>query len=192
MHEVIEQLLHFQCAHGYSLPLNIEALCRTLGLELCPLSAIVRESGMSAEEVCAFWGNPDGVLQQLGARRRIAYNDAMPPARRRFTLCEEISHHLLGHLDEPGFSAFRQDYREEVYQRCEEEARFAAGLLLCPPRWYFAHEKELTERALERRCGVSAACARHILADYARWGDRIRACPTFGFAPINGETRHPA
>ncbi len=38
-----------------------------------------------------------------------------------------------------------------------------------------------------RRCGVSLACARHILGDYGRYGDVIRACPTFGFVPINGE-----
>ena len=189
MREVIEELLHFQCAHGYALPLNIEALCRTLGLELCPLSAIVRGSGMSAEEVCAFWGNPDGALQRLGGRFVISYNDARPARRQRFTLCEEVSHWLLGHLDEPGFSVFSQDYREEVYRRCEEEARLAAGMLLCPPRWFFAHEKELGERALMRRCGVSLACARHILADYARLGTELRACPTYGFVPINAELR---
>ncbi len=189
MPEFIEEILHFQCGHAYSLPLNIEALCRTLELELRPLSAIVRESGMSAAEVCAFWGNPDGALQRLGGRYVIGYNDARPARRQRFTLCEEIAHRLLGHLDEPGFSVFNQDYREEVYQRCEEEARTAAGMLLCPPRWYFAHEQELTERALMRRCGVSLACARHILADYARLGAEIRACPTYGFVPINAEMR---
>ncbi len=189
MRELIEEILHFQCGHGYSLPLNIEALCRGLGLELRPLSAIVRESGLSAAEVCALWGNPDGVLQRLGGRGVICFNDARPPRRQRFTLCEEAAHWLLGHLDEPGFSAFEQDYRPEVYQRCEEEARFAAGLLLCPPRWYFAHEPELTERALMRRCEVSLACARHIRADYARYGAEIRACPTYGFVPINAETR---
>lgn len=189
MREVIEEILHFQCGNSYPLPLNIEALCRTLGLELRPLSAIRRESGMSAAEICALWGNPDGALQRLGGRSVIAYNDARPPRRQRFTLCEEIAHHLLGHPDEPGFSAFRQDYREEVYRRCEEEARFAAGMLLCPPRWFFAHEKELGEYALMRRCEVSLACARHILADCARLGEEIRACPTYGFVPINGETR---
>lgn len=119
----------------------------------------------------------------------IGYNDARPARRQRFTLCEEIAHRLLGHLDEPGFSAFSQDYREEVYRRCEEEARTAAGMLLCPPRWFFAHQQELTERALMRRCGVSLACARHILGDYARLGAEIRACPTYGFVPINAETR---
>lgn len=187
MREVIEQLLHFQCKNAYPLPLNITALCRALGLELCPLSETVRLSGLSAGELCALWGNPDGVLQRRGGRCRIDFNDARPPLRQRFTLCEEISHYLLGHLDEPGFSVFSQDYREEVYQRCEEEARFAAGLLLCPPRWFFAHEEELSERALMRRCGVSLACARHILGDYERFGALIRACPGFGFAPVNGE-----
>jgi hypothetical protein len=192
MRETIEQLLHFQCAHAYPLPLNPEALCRALGLELRPLSEISRESGMSEREICACWGNEAGVPQRAGGRRTICYNARKPPKRVRFTLCEEISHDLLGHLDEPGFSAFSQDYREEVYQRCEEEARFAAGLLLCPPRWYFAHERELDERSLARRCGVSSACARRILADYAAYGAEIRACPTFGFAPINGELRRKA
>lgn len=184
--ELFESLLHFQCAHSYSLPLNAQALCRTLDITLRPLSAIERESGLGAEEICGLWGNPDGVLQQSGGRCAVCYNDRRPPGRIRFTLAEEIAHHLLGHLDEPGFSVFRQDYSEAVYQRCEQEARLAAGLLLCPPRWFFAHERELTERSLSRRCGVSLACARHIMADYARWGGEIRACPTFGFAPING------
>ena len=189
MREVIEQVLHFQCGHAYPLPLNIEALCRALGLELRPLSAIERESGMSAAEVCAFWGNPDGALQRLGERRVVCFNDARPPRRQRFTLCEEIAHDLLGHLDEPGFSVFSQDYREEVYQRCEAEARFAAGMLLCPPRWFFAHEGELSERALTRRCGMCLACARHVMADYAQYGAEIRACPTYGYAPVPAERR---
>ena len=185
MRDVIERLLHFQCAHSYPLPLNVEALCRTLGIGLRPLTEIVRGSGLSEAEVVALWGNPDGVLQRAGGRYFICYNDLKPRSRVRFTLCEEIAHRLLGHLDEPGFSAFSQAYREEVYARCETEARFAAGLLLCPPRWFFAHGEGLSERTLARRCGVSLACARHIRADYARWGEAIRACPTYGFAPVN-------
>ena len=82
MREFIEEILHFQCGHAYSLPLNIEALCRTLELELRPLSAIVRESGMSAAEVCAFWGNPDGALQRHGGRYVICYNDARITGKR--------------------------------------------------------------------------------------------------------------
>ena len=189
MRDVIERLLHFQCTHSYSLPLNVEALCRTLGIELRPLSAIVRESGMGEAEVFALWGNPDGVLQRAGGRFYICCNDSRPPNRVRFTICEEIAHRVLGHLDEPGFSAFSQDYRPEIYARCEAEARFAAGMLLCPPRWFFAQGQELSERALARRCGVSLACARRLREDYARWGDVIRACPTYGFAPVNAQRR---
>lgn len=188
MRDVIERVLHFQCTHGYALPLNVEALCRTLGIALRPLSAIVGESGLSEGEVLALWGNPDGVLQRAGGRFFICYNDGRAPNRVRFTLCEEIAHRLLGHLDEPGFSVFSQDYRAEVYARCEAEARFAAGLLLCPPRWFFARE-EPGESALARRCGVSRACARRLREDYARWGAVIRACPTYGFAPVNAERR---
>ena len=188
MREAAEEILHFQCGHSYTLPLNIGALCRALGLALRPLSEAARESGMDEREVLALWGNPDGVLQRSGGRSCICYNDRRPPRRVRFTLCEEIAHHLLGHLDEPGFCVFRQDYREETYARCEAEARFAAGLLLCPPRWFYA-QGPLTAAAISRRCGVSMACARHVLDDYARWGETIRACPSFGFAPVNGETR---
>ena len=183
MRDVIERVLHFQCANAYTLPLNVEALCRTLGVTLRPLSEIVRDSGLRAEEVCACWGNEDGALQRMNGRFVIAFNDARPPRRRRFTLCEEAAHCLLGHLDLPGFAAERQDYDEAVYQLCEREARFAAGLLLCPPRWFFAQETP-TAALLMRRCGVSAACARHILADYAQYGEAIRACPTYGFTRI--------
>ena len=83
-----------------------------------------RESGMDEREVLALCGNPDGVLQRSGGRSCICYNDRRPPRRVRFTLCEEIAHHLLGHLDEPGFRMFRQDYREETYARCEAEAKY--------------------------------------------------------------------
>lgn len=186
MREVIEQVLHFQSVHAYPLPLNIPALCRTLGIGLCPLSELTRESGVSAAEICAGWGNPDGVLLRRGGRFVIAWNDAQPRRRQRFTLCEEVSHWLLGHLDEPGFAIGSQGFREEVYQRCESEARFAAGLLLCPPRWFFAQERP-TADLLMRRCGVSLACARHILGDYERWGEAIRACPGYGFAPVNAQ-----
>lgn len=187
MREVIEQILHFQCGHAYLLPLNVRALCSSLGLELRSVMDLTAESGLRAAEHYAVWGNRDGVLQRVGGRYVISYNNYQPLNRQRFTLCEEVSHYLLGHLDEPGFSLFSQGWREEVYERCEQEARFAAGMLLCPPRWVFAQREGLDERALARRCRVSLACARHVLADYARWEQEILRCPAYGFAPVNGE-----
>ncbi|MCR5664247.1 MAG: ImmA/IrrE family metallo-endopeptidase [Oscillospiraceae bacterium] len=185
--EAAERVLRFQRENAYSLPLNVEALCRALGLTLRPVTELARESGLGEEEIFALWGNRDGVLQRCGERYVLGYNDARPPRRRRFTICEEAAHFLLGHLDDPDFQVFRQSYGEERYRDCEEEARFAAGLLLCPPRWFFRWRDALTEAALARRCAVSPACARRILDDYARFGALIRGAPSFGFAPVNAE-----
>lgn len=192
MREVIEQVLRFQSLHAYPLPLNVRALCRTLGLELRPVMDISRLSGLRAAEVYGIWGNRDGVLQRVGGRYVLSYSNYRPLRRQRFTICEEAAHYLLGHLDEEGFDLFGQSWSEEVYRRCEEEARLAAAMLLCPPRWYYAHREELDEAALSKRCTVSPACARRVIADYARLEQEIRACPGYGFVPVNAERTRTA
>lgn len=46
--------------HAVSLPLNVEQLCRNMGIELRPLSKIITDTGLTKNEVFKIWGNRDG------------------------------------------------------------------------------------------------------------------------------------
>lgn len=142
-----------------TLPLSIDRLCADLNIELIPLSRIVQQSHLSEHEVFDMWGNEDGVACRYGTLARIGYNDSKVSGRVRFTQCEEICHHLLGHLDDPRFNLFDQQFDEETYNRYEEEARIGAGLMLCHPQFFYANPQYITPDDVEYLCGVTHPCA---------------------------------
>lgn len=80
-----------------TIPVSPEKICEILKIELVPLTRITFETGLDQEDVFALWGNKDGVLQNYKERYKISYNDLKSEVRQRFTISEEISHHLLGH-----------------------------------------------------------------------------------------------
>ena len=152
---VVNELL---CRCVCRVPVDIFALCARCGVRLVPLSELERE-GMSADEVFAVWGNPDGVAMSSARRWTIAYNDRAAERRIRFTLAEELMHLLLGHTEDARFALGVQSYDGETYRRYESEAKHAAAMLLLPPSVYFRFRSLASPAALARLCRVSEACA---------------------------------
>lgn len=140
-------------------PLDTDLLCEALGIELHPLSGISRAARLPREALFRIWGNEDGVILTYKDRPKIAYNDQKMRQRQRFTICEEVSHYILGHTDDPRFNIFSQDYDPYVYQCCEEEARICAGILLCQPQYFYKNPKQMTPVAISRLCDISWECA---------------------------------
>lgn len=139
-----------------SLPLHVDKLCDSLGIELCPLSDIVAGTGLSKQELFDIWGNEDGAVMQFNGHSKIAYNDSLSKGRRRFTICEEISHVVLRHVEDSRFNAFNQSYGKQIYREYEEEARIGAGLMLCQPQYFFLHRELLTPSSVSYLCDIRA------------------------------------
>ena len=156
-----------------ALPVSLSRCCRAAGVELTSFSSLLA-GGFTREEVLALAGNRDGACLCRGEHRVILYNDGQPDLRCRFTVAEELMHHVLGHPRSASFSVLRQSYSPEEYAAAEREAKGAACLLLCPPAYYLRRRPDLT--AVMRRCRVSEACAVHIRRFYAENDAEIRRC----------------
>lgn len=101
----------------------------------------------------------------------------------RFTVFEELSHILLGHTRDERFCVFAQQYPEEIYQQYEREARIAAGLLLCPPQFFYRTYPPLLERELPAACLITSQCAKTRLKVLYRYRDEIEAHPLYQELP---------
>lgn len=155
------------------LPLDIVSLCQEAGIDLLSVHELALRSGLTDVDVFGIIGNADGAVFSHSGRYVIVYNDAAPPNRVRFTLCEEIGHVLLGHSDDSTFNAFTQEYSPALYAQYEAEAKLFAGLVLCPPNFYFSHSR-LSVGALADVCGISRSCASTICANYDAFSADIR------------------
>lgn len=164
-----------------SVPVDISQLCIYCDVRLIPLSRMV-DDGFKVSQVFGYWGNEDGTSTLCQGRGIIAYNDYQPEKRIRFTLAEEFMHIYLGHLNDSRFNMFSQDFDEETYLQYEAEAKTAAGMLLCPPKFYFTFEAELSPYALSRICRVSEACAMKTIADYTQFGELLKSLPSYAFS----------
>lgn len=159
------------------IPVDVPAICRDLGVRVIPLSQMIRD-GLNAAVVFGIWGNPDGTASLWKGQAAICYNDSMPANRVRFTLAEELMHIVLGHLKDSRFNIFSQDFDDETYAGYEHEAKMCAGMLLCPPRFYFTFERDLNPTWISQICQVSEACALRIVRDYS-----ANEKPIKGFVP---------
>lgn len=169
--------------HALSLPLHIGSFCDHLGIELCPLSKIVAETGMSAQNIFDIWGNKDGAVIYFDGRSKIAYNDYQPRGRMRFTLCEEISHVVLRHVEDSRFSVFKQTYSRRTYQEYDEEARIGAGLMLCQPQYFFKNRDMLIPSTMAYLCDITSECAKVRCEILSRFEDSITSNPLFCCLP---------
>lgn len=142
-----------------TLPFNVEKMCYRLGIELVPLSLICKETGLDHQQVFDIWGNQDGVICNSADHVKISFNDYAAPGRIRFTICEEICHYILGHVNDPRFDMFNQQYDESTYMKYEEEARIGAGILLTQPQFFFQHEEFFNPTAMAYLCDISKQCA---------------------------------
>ncbi len=123
-------------------PFDVFALCRRFGIELMPLSYFL-EKGIPREAFFALIGNTDGAAVTDGRSVKILYNGEKPRHRVRFTLMEELSHTLLGHLNDERFD-IRNELDDIAYSQYEAEAKACAGLLLMSPPAYFRLRKNYT------------------------------------------------
>lgn len=171
-------------------PTDLQTLCKRAGIDLVPLSAIMRDTGMGAEDVFAVWGNADGAVNSYRGRHRIAFNDAAPANRVRFTICEELAHIVYGHTADTDFNMFRQGYTDDKYAQYDEEARLGAGFLVCHPRFFFAYEQYLKPEHLSRLCGISLPCAKARHEIFTKYKSEIVSNITYQFSSVPHAKEH--
>lgn len=166
-----------------TIPVWTEDICIKLNIQLAGLSDIIRDTGMSKEAVFAIWGNEDGVMQSHGTVCKISYNDTMPLLRRRFTIMEEIAHMWLGHIKDKRFNIFNQEYDEATYNRYEEEARTWAGLVLCPPQYFYCYNSKMTSFFFQNIYNVSSGCAKARMGILCKFESEIKECELYKRLP---------
>ncbi len=165
------------------LPINPFLLCWICNIGISPLSCILEESGLTKDEVFSVWGNEDGVIHTYKGSHKIAYNDNQQRSRQLFTITEEISHALLKHTEDPNFNAFTQDFDRGTYLRYEEEARICAGLIICPPQFYYENRNALSKSRLMQECGISESCASTRMSILNRFEDEIKSSALYSKLP---------
>lgn len=143
--------------HIYTLPVNIEALCHTFGARMTTIDDAVA-LGLDRDVLLACMGNKDGVATRGRKVWGIIYDKNAPVNRLRFTLSEELMHHLLGHTQDARFNAISPSYDHATYMQYEEEAKAAAGMLFVSPLLYHRFSRTLTKAGLAELFGVSEAC----------------------------------
>ena len=156
LREIICTVKTISDRHVFTLPVNIEAICRAYGGRLTNLDDC-ESLGLDRDVVIDCMGNKDGVATRGCKVWGIIYNSNVPPNRLRFTLAEEFMHTVLGHTLDPRFNALDPSYDHEVYMEYEEEAKVAAGLLLMPPRVWRRYERTVGAKGIGKLCGVSDA-----------------------------------
>ena len=167
-----------------SVPLQIVPLCKKLGVMLYPLSKITAKTGLTERNVFDIWGNEDGVIQRYGGNHKISYNDHANSRRARFTLCEELTHMVLGHTADEEFNIFRQGFSPAKYERYEEEARMGAGILLCNPKFFYYYQRVLTPSDLADICGITQQCATTRYDILKRCEPEITSNKVYPFLPL--------
>ncbi len=167
-----------------TIPVWTEELCQNLNIELVKLSDIVRSTKFSKEEIFSFWGNEDGVLHSYKGKCKIAFNDEKSIKRQRFTIMEEISHKVLGHIFDDRFNIFSQTYDEPTYRRYEEEARMCAGIILCPPQFYYdVYHKMMPKNLFKVIYNVSEPCAATRIDILSKFEYEIKRCELYKSLP---------
>ena len=157
LQEIVGIVKHISCQRVYTLPVDIDRLCRSYGARMTSIDDAAA-LGLDPEIVTRCIGNRDGVANEGRRVWGIIYNKNAPVNRLRFTLAEELMHHLLGHTKDPRFNAISPSYDHALYMRYEEEAKIAADLLLIPPSVYYRFRRTVPGGGLGKLFGVSDAC----------------------------------
>ncbi|MEE0120606.1 MAG: ImmA/IrrE family metallo-endopeptidase [Agathobaculum butyriciproducens] len=172
-----------------TLPIDIYQIADILHVPLTSLSQIVQESDLSKEDVLCIWKNEDGCVHSYTdkdgrTKYRIAYNDEKPKGRMRFTIAEELSHIMLGHTNLEEFNMFHQSYSEAKYQMIDEEARIAAGILLCSPKFYYEQGFIYDVSELALAYSITEACAKTRISVFDKWETEITENPLYCQIPM--------
>lgn len=184
---VYETVFTFLGKHGIAAypvdPLKIAAL---LGIRLASFVKATQNTILRMDDICAFCGNPDGavftLLPESPYRHMILFNSAMPEQRQHFTIAEECAHVLLGHSDDPRFLLSRQS-SDELYHAYEQEARAAAGLLLCSPKLLDMCKNVLDPKIISLACNISEECAAVRIRQHKCFGMDMRSIPAYQALP---------
>ena len=166
------------CRHVYSLPVDVEKLCRIYGAYLLSYEKCAAQSGLTPEELQAMTGSRDGATLDYAGSWTILYSEKAGETRLRFTLAEELMHRLLGHSQDEDFRLRRQRYAPETYALYEAEAKRAAGMLLVPPTVYYKYRRLYGLDQLAALCRVSEACLYTAAKDYEANEKELRAAFT--------------
>ena len=187
--EIYNKCFDFMITNDISLyPISLNDLCDILKVELVKLTDITSNLGLENEDIFAIWGNKDGVVASYTNEYdeisyKISYNDKKPVGRIRFTIAEELSHIILGHINDVNFNIFQQNYDEKSYCEFDEEARISAGILLCSPKLYYGTEYTITCDFLTHACNISLKCAEVRCSVFNRFKDEIIRNPLFTHLP---------
>ncbi len=183
-HEIYNIAFQFMIENNIStIPIGVDIICKNLGIELIKLTDIIQDTGLSAADIFSIWGNSDGVLNSFGDICKISYNNTTSPQRQRFTIIEEVSHKLLGHNKNPGFNVFKQNYNAEVYEKYEEEARICAGLILCPPQYFYEYKQIMPRDYFRAAYNVSEPCATVRMQVLWKYESEIKSCELYSRLP---------
>lgn len=145
------------------LPTPLEYICEQMGVELVPLSEILKKSNLNEKEVFECWGNKDGALSiyksNANYKFKIGYNDKLFH-RSRFTIAEEIMHIVLKHYRYKNYYPnLNVIWNESRYQSHDECARIGAGMLLCPAPVFLQVPGILNVSDIQYLCDISWDCA---------------------------------
>ena len=157
LREIVGIVKHISCQGVYTLPVDIGRLCRSYGARMTSIDDAAA-LGLDPEVVTRCIGNRDGVANEGRRVWGIIYNKNAPVNRLRFTLAEELMHHLLGHTKDPRFNAISPSYDRALYMRYEEEAKIAADLLLIPPSVFYRYRRLIGAGGLAKLFAVSESC----------------------------------
>lgn len=184
---VYDEVFSFLARHQITLyPVNVFEICQLLRTRIMTMTEIARQSHATVSDVCRICGNTDGAVFSLLSASRIehtiAYNSAKPIQRQHFTIAEECAHVLLGHACDPRFYIARTA-NHELYQVYEQEARAAAGLLLCSPKILDLCANALDPKIVSLACDISETCAAVRIDQHRCFGQVMRAHPAYASLP---------
>lgn len=187
---VYEAVFSFLAEHGiFSYPIDHNQICSILGIRTATMVSVTQKTSLSTDDLYAFCGNSDGavftLLPDSPTRHTIIYNSAKPVQRQRFTIAEECAHVLLGHSDDPHFLVSRigGTNQDDLYRAYEQEARAAAGLLLCSPKIMNLCAQVLDPKIISLACDISETCAAVRIEQHKYYGQAMRAHPAYAALP---------
>lgn len=187
--DVYTKAFHYLITNSINMhPLPLNDICQKQGIEIIPLSKILETTGLSHRDIFKIWGNPDGIVQYAPNKNckiqyKISYNDSQPRNRIRFTIAEELSHIICGHVNDKRFNMFTQTYDNNIYELYDQQARMCAGILLCSPKFYYKNYSNYKTADIAKICKISIECANIRCLIYDQYKQEIMKHPLYRYLP---------
>ncbi len=143
-------------------PVDPVRLCKKNGVLVTGYEKFSVVSGTPVQELLAI--SQDGFCMRYQERPIIVYNhDVSSPGRKRWTVLHELSHILLGHIDQQHLNIYER--RQDVRRWMEAEADILTKCLIAPlPVALVCHVRD--EKELRSLFGLSAEAAQNLYRDY--------------------------